>query len=151
MGAEANPGKVLRKIMFLFPSIALSQPFPSGADIWLSLPCRVPTAAQKRDEALLQEQYLGHQAVLEAGLHPNLFFLRCPTACPTSNTLCSLLLPWVWQKALLLFSRPRDLHSAPLMPSSSPMPTPVPSHPHFFMPLGILCSYQCTTLQSKAF
>lgn len=31
MGAEANPGKVLRKIMFLFPSIALPQPFPSGA------------------------------------------------------------------------------------------------------------------------
>ena len=151
MGAEANPGKVLRKIMFLSPSIALPQPFPSGVDNCLSLSCRVPTAAQKRDETLLQGQYLGHRAVLEAGLHPDLVSLHCLAACQTSNTLHCLLLPLVWQKALLLLSRPRDLHSSPLKPSSSPTPAPASSHPHFLILLGILYSCQRTALQSKAF
>lgn len=151
MGDEANPGKILRNIMFLFPSIALLQPSPSGADIWLSLSCHVPAAAQKRDETLLQWQCLGHLAMLEAALHPNLMSLHCLAACPTSNTLRSLLLTFIRQKALLLLlSRPRDLHSSPFTPSSSPVPLQ-PPHPHFLMPLGTRYSYQCTALQSKAF
>jgi len=149
MGAEANPGKVWGKMMFLFPSIALPQPFSSGADICLSISRHVPTAAQKRDETLLQGQCLGHQAALEADLHPNLMSLCCPAACQTSSTLHSLLLSLIWQKSH--FSRPRDPHFSPLTPSSSPVPTPASSHPHFVMPLGIHYSYQCTALQSKAF
>lgn len=77
MGAEANPGKVLREVMFLSPSIALAKPFPSGADICLSLSYRYPPPLKKWYENLLQEQYLGHQAVLEAGPHPNLVSLHC--------------------------------------------------------------------------
>lgn len=119
MGAEANPGKVLSKIMFLFPSIALPQPFPPRADSWLSLSRHVPTAAQKRDETLLHGQYWGDQAVLEADLHSNLMSLCCPGAHQTSSTLYSLLLPIAGQKPFLLF-RPRDPHSSPPTPYSSP-------------------------------
>lgn len=134
-------------ILFLSPPIGLPQPSPWEADIC----CPYAPAAEKRDETSLQGQYLGHEAVLEAGLHPHLVSLHCPAPCQTSNTLFpAAAAPHLAERS----PSPLQTQRSALFPSYT-LQQP-PTHPRlitfsFLDALGTHYTHQSTAGQCEAF